>query len=60
MAEQLRTTEAHLTVKTSALEEIDRKLAQEKAELEDLMSFIDARDKLAGGGQPSYSGHGRA
>ena len=46
MAEQLRTTEAHLTVKTGALEEIDRKLAQEKAELKDLMAFIDARDKL--------------
>ena len=47
MAEQLRTTEAHLAVKTSALEEIERKLAQEKAELKDLMAFIDARDKLA-------------
>jgi chromosome segregation ATPase len=47
MAEQLRTTEAHLAVKTSALEELDRKLAQEKAELKDLMAFIDARDKLA-------------
>jgi chromosome segregation ATPase len=47
MAEQLRTTEAHLAVKTSALEELERKLAQEKAELKDLMAFIDARDKLA-------------
>ena len=47
MAEQLRTTEAHLAVKTGALEELDRKLAQEKAELKDLMAFIDARDKLA-------------
>jgi chromosome segregation ATPase len=47
MAEQLRTTEAQLSVKTSALEELDRKLAQEKAELKDLMAFIDARDKLA-------------
>ena len=47
MAEQLRTTEAHLAVKTNALEELDRKLAQEKAELKDLMAFIDARDKLA-------------
>jgi chromosome segregation ATPase len=46
-AEQLRTTEAHLAVKTTALEELDRKLAQEKAELKDLMAFIDARDKLA-------------
>ncbi len=47
MAEQLRTTEAHLAVKTNALEELDRRLAQEKAELNDLMAFIDARDKLA-------------
>jgi chromosome segregation ATPase len=47
MAEQLRTTEAQLAVKTHALEELDRKLAQEKAELKDLMAFIDARDKLA-------------
>ena len=47
IAEQLRTTEAHLSVKTGALEELDRKLAQEKAELKDLMAFIDARDKLA-------------
>src|SRR5262245_55085212 len=46
-AEQLRTTEAHLAVKSAALEELDRKLAQEKAELKDLMAFIDARDKLA-------------
>ncbi len=47
MAEQLRTTEAHLAVKAGALEEVERKLAQEKAELKDLMAFIDARDKLA-------------
>jgi len=47
MAEQLRTTEAHLAVKTNALDELDRKLTQEKAELKDLMAFIDARDKLA-------------
>lgn len=47
MLEQLRATEAHLTVKSNALEELDRKLAEEKAELKDLMAFIDARDKLA-------------
>lgn len=47
VAEQLRTTEAHLAVKTNALEELERKLAEEKAELKDLMAFIDARDKLA-------------
>lgn len=47
MAEQLRTTEAHLDVKIRALEEVDRKLSQEKAELKDLMAFIDARDKIA-------------
>jgi chromosome segregation ATPase len=47
VAEQLRTTEAHLVVKTNALEELERKLAEERAELKDLMTFIDARDKLA-------------
>jgi chromosome segregation ATPase len=47
VAEQLRTTEAYLVVKTNALEELERKLAEEKAELKDLMAFIDARDKLA-------------
>jgi chromosome segregation ATPase len=47
VAEQLRTTEAHLVVKTNALEELERKLAEAKAELKDLMAFIDARDKLA-------------
>jgi chromosome segregation ATPase len=45
--EQLRATEAQLTVKTGALQELERKLAAEKAELEDLMAFVDARDKLA-------------
>ena len=60
MAEQLRTTEAHLAVKTNALEEIERKLAQEKAELKDLMAFIDARDKLAEVRQPPRRRHGRA
>src|SRR5712691_3857697 len=46
-AEQLHRTEAELAVKTGALAEVDRKLANEKAELDDLMAFIDARDKLA-------------
>jgi chromosome segregation ATPase len=46
-AEQLRATEAQLTVKSSTLEEVDRKLAKETAELKDIMAFIDARDKLA-------------
>ena len=44
---QLRVTEAELSVKTAALSEAERKLAQEKAELNDLMAFVDARDKLA-------------
>ena len=44
---QLCVTEAELTVKTGALAEVERKLAQEKAELNDLIAFIDARDKLA-------------
>jgi chromosome segregation ATPase len=47
IAEQMRTTEAHLAVKTGALGELDRKLAEGRAELKDLMAFIDARDKLA-------------
>jgi chromosome segregation ATPase len=47
MAEQLRATEAQLTVKATMLEEVDRKLAKETAELKDIMAFIDARDKLA-------------
>jgi chromosome segregation ATPase len=45
--EQLRVTEAELSVKSAALAETQRKLAQEKAELDDLMAFVDARDKLA-------------
>jgi chromosome segregation ATPase len=45
--QQLRATEAELLVKTGALEEVERKLAAEKAELNDLMAFVDARDKLA-------------
>jgi chromosome segregation ATPase len=44
---QLRVTEAELSVKSAALSEVERKLAQEKAELKDLMAFMDARDKLA-------------
>ncbi len=45
--EQLRSTEAELRVRTGALEEVERKLVSEKAELNDLMAFVDARDKLA-------------
>jgi chromosome segregation ATPase len=45
--ERLRVSEAELAVKTGALEEVSRKLANEKAELDDLMAFIDARDNLA-------------
>ena len=44
---QLRVTEAELTVKTAALVEVERRLTQEKAELNALMAFVDARDKLA-------------
>ncbi len=47
LIEQLRVAEAELGVKTRALREVERKLAEEKAELEDLMAFVDARDKLA-------------
>src|SRR6266849_1419647 len=47
MLEQMRGTEAELAVKTGALNEVERKLVSEKAELNDLMAFGDARDKLA-------------
>lgn len=46
LSEQLRVVGAELTVKTGALQEVERKLAEEKAELTDLMAFVDARDKL--------------
>ena len=46
-AEQLHLTAAELGVKAGALVEVERKLAKEKAELDDLMAFVDARDKLA-------------
>ena len=45
--EQLRSTEAELSVKTGALQEVERKLASERALLGDLMAFVNARDKLA-------------
>jgi chromosome segregation ATPase len=45
--EQLRATEAALGVKSAALGEVERKLTAGKAELDDLMAFVDARDKLA-------------
>lgn len=45
--ERLHLTEAELAVKTGALAEVERKLSNEKAELDDLLAFIDARDKLA-------------
>jgi chromosome segregation ATPase len=45
--ERLHLTQAELAVKTGALAEVERKLANEKAELDDLLAFIDARDKLA-------------
>jgi chromosome segregation ATPase len=45
--EKLHLTEADLALKTRALAEVERKLANQKAELDDLLAFIDARDKLA-------------
>jgi chromosome segregation ATPase len=45
--ERRHLTEAELAVKTGALAEVERKLANEKAELDDLLAFVDARDKLA-------------
>jgi chromosome segregation ATPase len=46
-AEQLRTVEAQLSVRSAALDEIHTKMLNEKAKLKDLMNFVDARDKLA-------------
>src|SRR5712671_2428782 len=46
LGEQLHITAAELSVKTGALEEVERKLANEKAELNDLLAFVEARDKL--------------
>jgi len=46
LGERLHVTEAELAVKTSALEQVERKLANGKAELNDLLAFIEARDKL--------------
>ncbi len=43
---QLRVTEAELSVKTVALAEVERKLTEQKAELNNLIAFVDARDKL--------------
>ena len=45
--EQLRSTEAELALKSTALTEVEKELAQEKAELTALMEFVDARDNLA-------------
>jgi hypothetical protein len=47
LGEQLHVTVAELSVKTGALEEVERKLGNAKAELNDLLAFVDARDKLA-------------
>jgi chromosome segregation ATPase len=45
--EQMCATEAQLALKTGALAEVERKLAAERAELDDLIAFVDARDKIA-------------
>jgi chromosome segregation ATPase len=44
---QLRLTEAELAARTTALAEVERKLAQEKAELNNLLAFVDARERVA-------------
>ena len=46
LSEQLHVTQAELLLKLKALEDVDRKLANARAELDDLMAFIGARDKL--------------
>jgi chromosome segregation ATPase len=45
--EQLRTAEAQLSVRTEALKNIENRLMAAKAELKDVLTFVDARDKLA-------------
>jgi chromosome segregation ATPase len=45
--EQLRVTETEFGMKSAALTEVEKKLAQEKSELTELMEFVDARDNLA-------------
>ena len=58
--ERLHRTEAELALKTGALQEVERKLTNEKAELDDLLAFIDARDKLAEAEQPPRRGDRQA
>ncbi len=45
--EQLLKTEAALADRTGALQEIERRLSEEKAALSDVMAMMHARDKLA-------------
>jgi len=44
---QLRLTEAELAARSTVLAEVERKLAQEKAELNNLLAFVDARERVA-------------
>ena len=44
---QLRLTEAELAARSTVLAEVERKLAQEKAELNNLRAFVEARDRVA-------------
>ena len=44
---QLRLTEAELAARSTVLAEVERKLAQEKTELNNLRAFVEARDRVA-------------
>jgi predicted nucleic acid-binding Zn-ribbon protein len=44
---QLRLTEAELAARSTVLADVERKLAQEKAELDNLLAFAQVRDKVA-------------
>src|SRR6202045_608231 len=44
---QLRLTEAELASRSTVLAEVERKLAQEKADLNNLLAFVDARERVA-------------
>lgn len=47
LQEQLRITDCELIVKREALTEVERKVAQEKANLNELVAIVHGRDKLA-------------
>jgi chromosome segregation ATPase len=47
LLDQLHIIDCELTVRSEALAEVERKLAQEKVKLKEVMAIVDAGDKLA-------------